>query len=99
MKSHTIALTGLLNRSCLSDTLESITQQNVTPFFYCGSVDINSFKAINDMHGNYIGDKVLQHVAETLRRTLPENNLTFVQQVTSSPSLLIITTQSVSANR
>ncbi|MCW1891071.1 diguanylate cyclase [Vibrio chagasii] len=40
-------------------------------------LDINSFKAINDQHGNYIGDKVLQFVAETLRRTLPENNLTF----------------------
>ncbi|MEZ9472112.1 putative bifunctional diguanylate cyclase/phosphodiesterase [Vibrio lentus] len=70
------SLTGLLNRSCLSDTLESITQKSVTPFTVA-LLDINSFKAINDMHGNYIGDKVLQHVAETLRRTLPENNLTF----------------------
>ncbi|MFA0038687.1 bifunctional diguanylate cyclase/phosphodiesterase [Vibrio sp. 10N.261.52.A1] len=70
------SLTGLLNRSCLSDTLESITQQSVTPFSVA-LLDINSFKAINDQHGNYIGDKVLQFVAETLRRTLPENNLTF----------------------
>lgn len=70
------SLTGLLNRSCLSDTLESITQQSVTPFTLA-LLDINSFKAINDMHGNYIGDKVLQFVAETLRRTLPESNLTF----------------------
>ncbi|MCZ8485050.1 diguanylate cyclase [Vibrio lentus] len=40
-----------------------------------GYKQLQSF--INDMHGNYISDKVLQHVAETLRRTLPENNLTF----------------------
>ena len=70
------SLTGLLNRSCLSDTLESITQQSVTPFTI-GLLDINSFKAINDIYGNYIGDKVLQYVAEILRRTLPERNLTF----------------------
>ena len=70
------SLTGLLNRSCLSDTLESITQQSVTPFSVA-LLDINSFKAINDVYGNYVGDKVLQYVAETLRRTLPENNLTF----------------------
>ncbi|MCC4821351.1 GGDEF domain-containing protein, partial [Vibrio lentus] len=70
------SLTGLLNRSCLSDTLESITQQNSTPFTLA-ILDINSFKAINDLHGNYVGDKVLQHLAEILRRTLPENNLTF----------------------
>ncbi|NOI01592.1 EAL domain-containing protein [Vibrio kanaloae] len=70
------SLTGLLNRSCLSDTLESITQQRSTPFTLA-LLDVNSFKAINDMHGNYIGDKVLQYVAETLRRTIPENNLTF----------------------
>ncbi|MEZ8474018.1 putative bifunctional diguanylate cyclase/phosphodiesterase [Vibrio cyclitrophicus] len=70
------SLTGLQNRSCLSDTLESITQQSVTPFTLA-LLDINSFKAINDIHGNYIGDKVLQHLAEILRRTLPESNLTF----------------------
>ncbi|WP_299692291.1 bifunctional diguanylate cyclase/phosphodiesterase [uncultured Vibrio sp.] len=70
------SLTGLLNRSCLSDTLESITQQSSTPFTLA-ILDINSFKEINDVYGNYIGDKVLQHLAEILRRTLPENNLTF----------------------
>ncbi|MFA0080261.1 putative bifunctional diguanylate cyclase/phosphodiesterase [Vibrio artabrorum] len=69
-------LTGLLNRSCLSDTLESITQQGITPFTLA-MIDINSFKAINDMHGHYIGDKVLQYVADTLRRNLPESNLIF----------------------
>ncbi len=67
------SLTGLLNRSCLSDTLKSIAQQNVT--FTVALLDINSFKAINDMHGNYIGDKVLQHVAETLRRTRTREQL------------------------
>ncbi|MCZ8498941.1 diguanylate cyclase [Vibrio lentus] len=53
--------------------MKSIAQQNVT--FTVALLDINSFKAINDMHGNYIGDKVLQHVAETLRRTRTREQL------------------------
>lgn len=70
------SLTGLLNRSCLADTLESITQQSHPPFALA-ILDIDSFKAINDMHGNYIGDKVLQKLADILKAVVPEKNLTF----------------------
>ncbi|WP_261905133.1 putative bifunctional diguanylate cyclase/phosphodiesterase [Vibrio fortis] len=70
------SLTGLLNRSCLADTLESITQQSHPPFTLA-ILDIDSFKAINDMHGNYIGDKVLQKLADILKAVVPEKNLTF----------------------
>lgn len=70
------SLTGLLNRSCLADTLESITQQN-NPSFTLAILDIDSFKAINDTHGNYIGDKVLQKLADILKAVVPEKNLTF----------------------
>lgn len=70
------SLTGLLNRSCLADTLESITQQSNPPFTLA-ILDIDSFKAINDMHGNYVGDKVLQKLADILKAVVPEKNLTF----------------------
>lgn len=70
------SLTGLLNRSCLSDTLESITQQSPRPFTLA-FLDINNFKMINDVNGNYIGDRIIKFTAESITASIPEPELAF----------------------
>lgn len=70
------SLTGLLNRSSLSDTLESITQQSDKPFTLA-FLDIDNFKSINDINGNYIGDKIIKFTADSILTTIPEPELAF----------------------
>ncbi len=38
-------------------------------------IDIDHFKAVNDRHGHAAGDRVIQHLAEVLRRTIREFDL------------------------
>ena len=70
------SLTGLLNRSSLSDTLESITQQSDKPFTLA-FLDIDNFKSINDINGNYIGDKIIKFTADSILTAIPEPELAF----------------------
>ncbi|NVC94794.1 EAL domain-containing protein [Vibrio natriegens] len=67
-------LTGLLNRSCLADTLETLTQQSSRPF-NLAYLDIDNFKSINDINGNYIGDQIIKFTANAIQKSLssPEN--------------------------
>ncbi|WP_372379490.1 putative bifunctional diguanylate cyclase/phosphodiesterase [Vibrio natriegens] len=67
-------LTGLLNRSCLADTLETLTQQSSRPF-NLAYLDIDNFKSINDINGNYIGDQIIKFTANAIQESLssPEN--------------------------
>ncbi|MEZ8104900.1 putative bifunctional diguanylate cyclase/phosphodiesterase [Vibrio cortegadensis] len=77
--SHEVShdnLTGLLNRSCLADKLELMTQQLDQPFSLA-FVDIDNFKAINDLYGNYIGDQIIKFTAKNLLRSVPDPNLVF----------------------
>ncbi|HAS6346769.1 TPA: EAL domain-containing protein [Vibrio vulnificus] len=69
-------LTGLLNRSCLSDTLETLTQQSDRSFsLVC--IDIDNFKLINDIHGTYIGDQIIKFTAKAIQSTLPSPALAY----------------------
>ncbi|MGP8308514.1 putative bifunctional diguanylate cyclase/phosphodiesterase [Vibrio sp. YIC-376] len=67
-------LTGLLNRSCLADTLETLTHQATHPF-NLAYLDIDNFKSINDINGNYIGDQIIKFTANIIQQSLssPDN--------------------------
>ncbi|MGA9334712.1 MAG: GGDEF domain-containing protein, partial [Rudaea sp.] len=58
------ALSGLPNRRALDETLAR-TSGN----YALAMVDIDHFKRFNDTHGHAAGDRVLQSVAQQLRRT------------------------------
>ncbi|WP_431358047.1 putative bifunctional diguanylate cyclase/phosphodiesterase [Vibrio fluminensis] len=77
--SHEIshdALTGLLNRRRLADMLEhyaDTTSEAITLVY----IDIDSFKSINNLYGNYIGDQVLKFVGTTIEECVPEKKHAF----------------------
>lgn len=65
----TDALTGLPNRRALLDTLRrqldlSIRQDTTT---FVAFIDLDGFKAINDVHGHDVGDQFLMVMADRLR--------------------------------
>src|SRR5690606_36744341 len=61
-------LTGLYNRRYLMQQL-TLLEENKTPYFVI-FIDIDKFKPINDNYGHVVGDKVLQFLAELIRKEL-----------------------------
>jgi len=74
-QSITDALTGLLNRSTLSQHLETAivdyTNQNM-PACVC-LIDIDHFKSINDSFGHNVGDKVLVQLSRVLKESFSKS--------------------------
>ncbi len=76
--AQTDALTGLHNRAhfehiCESRLLEAAASGQRFAMLF---LDLNRFKLVNDAHGHAIGDGVLRHVADRLRRAVrPEHTL------------------------
>ncbi|WP_434999334.1 putative bifunctional diguanylate cyclase/phosphodiesterase [Vibrio scophthalmi] len=74
--SHEVShdnLTGLLNRSYLSNSLEHIIETRAEPLTLA-YIDIDNFKSINDLYGNYIGDQVIKFVARAVEFAVPEDH-------------------------
>lgn len=69
-------LTGLFNRSSLSDKIERLNELN-TDMFTLAYVDIDNFKSINDLYGNYIGDQLIKFVANIIKETVKDKQLAF----------------------
>lgn len=64
--SLTDPLTGLPNRRYAIERLAAEWRRN--PVISCLMVDIDHFKEVNDRHGHDIGDEVIAHVAQILRK-------------------------------
>ncbi len=69
-------LTGLMNRSFLSDKLEFLTE-STKENFTLAYLDIDNFKSINDLYGNYLGDQIIKFVAKTILAAVNEEQLSF----------------------
>jgi len=60
------ALTGLLNRRCLDETVRGLARGDMAESFACLMIDIDHFKRFNDDFGHDAGDMVMRHVAEMM---------------------------------
>lgn len=75
--AYTDHLTGLGNRAALRDKADAILaeardQERDACLFY---LDLDGFKAINDLHGHGAGDRVLREVASRLVTLVPQARL------------------------
>jgi len=68
------ALTGLPNRTLITDRIEWMLTRIRTPESACAAllVDLDGFKHVNDSRGHEVGDRLLQAVARRLTRALRE---------------------------
>ncbi|WP_114786104.1 putative bifunctional diguanylate cyclase/phosphodiesterase [Vibrio tetraodonis] len=69
-------LTGLLNRSYLADKLERLSESH-SGYLTLVYLDIDSFKTINNLYGQYIGDQVLKFVSHAIESSLHSKQLAF----------------------
>jgi diguanylate cyclase (GGDEF)-like protein len=65
-------LTGLANRALFSEQLDQAVRRRgrIGAGLALLFVDLDSFKAVNDLHGHGLGDELLKQVAERLRAAL-----------------------------
>jgi diguanylate cyclase len=63
-------LTGLFNRRALEQHVEDLWSESGSPTLSVLSLDIDHFKRINDTYGHAVGDVVIRHVADTVRKCI-----------------------------
>lgn len=75
--ARTDALTGLPNRAALRESLPKLIAEarRTGSTIAVLSIDIDQFKAINDVFGDAVGDAVLEATARRLQRMTPEHSL------------------------
>jgi len=72
--AHYDALTGLPNRTLLSDRMHqamSLARRHGQPLAVA-YLDLDGFKTVNDLHGHEMGDKLLVALAKRMRQALRE---------------------------
>ena len=70
-------LTGLLNRRgffTMAEQMAHLSKRNQTPISIM-LLEMDDFKAINDLHGTQIGDDILKEIAGKLQSTLRQSDL------------------------
>jgi diguanylate cyclase (GGDEF)-like protein len=67
------ALTGLLNRAGIYETLEENLQCVIPSSLIF--IDLDRFKKVNDSFGHFVGDEVLRQVGERLQASLREGDV------------------------
>ena len=65
-------VTGLANRRELMRVLADVALRPKGSTLLL--LDLDFFKKVNDLYGHVVGDEVLKHVAEVIRRCAPENS-------------------------
>lgn len=58
--------TGIHNRNALENHIEALLSKTTPSPFAVVFIDLNNFKPINDTHGHYTGDRVLEAIAQRL---------------------------------
>jgi len=66
------SLTGLLNRRGCHDKLQTL---NFADTHSSLAIDIDHFKKVNDNFGHFIGDKVIQRIADIIKNHVGEHDL------------------------
>lgn len=66
-------LTGLMNRRALFERLERTRAAGMRGIY--AYLDLDNFKAINDIYGHQTGDEMLRAIAERLRQSLPAETI------------------------
>lgn len=67
-------LTGLYNRRYISDAMKRLDTKRNLPFSLM-ALDVNGLKLTNDAFGHEVGDKLLIHVAELLKKVCREEDI------------------------
>ena len=66
------SLTGLLNRRGCDEKLQNLNHDDTHSSL---AIDIDHFKKVNDTFGHFIGDKVIQRIAKTIKNHIGEQDL------------------------
>ena len=68
-------LTGLYNRRGFVESARHYQAEHPGRPMALALLDVDNFKFFNDRYGHEIGDKVLQHMADSMRRALGEESI------------------------
>lgn len=69
------SLTGMLNRPGIDAAASELIENSPDTPLALALVDIDDFKAINDLYGHEAGDEALMNLASSLEETLPEGTI------------------------
>lgn len=88
IKSRQDALTGLLNRTALSDNITAFLNQNPQSCNAMIVFDLDGFKNFNGVFGTLFGDEVIKDVTARIRRVFEEDS--FIGRIGGDQFLIFV---------